>query len=128
MDKEFLAGMLKTTGKLDIIIDDGSHIPLHNIESFKFLFPFLNSGGYYIVEDTLSSYSPYYHKEHGHNGNFLNFAKNLTDYVNYRAEAPFLPDQYEMIKNQLSPDSLSSIVQELEFVRFYEQLVIIKKK
>jgi cephalosporin hydroxylase len=37
---------------LDIIIDDGSHINTDIIRSFEVLFPRLNVGGYYCVEDT----------------------------------------------------------------------------
>ena len=37
---------------LDIIIDDGSHINSDVIRSFEILFPKLNVGGYYCVEDT----------------------------------------------------------------------------
>lgn len=37
---------------LDIIIDDGSHINSDVIRSFEILFPKLNVGGYYCIEDT----------------------------------------------------------------------------
>lgn len=35
----------------DIIIDDGSHYGQHILTSFEILFPFVKSGGYYIIED-----------------------------------------------------------------------------
>jgi len=41
---------------LDIIIDDGSHINSDIIYSFETLFPKLNIGGYYCIEDTQTSY------------------------------------------------------------------------
>lgn len=37
--------------KYDVIIDDGSHIPQHQIESFKLFAPLLAPGGIYIIED-----------------------------------------------------------------------------
>lgn len=40
----------------DIIIDDGSHRNDHVITTFNELFPKLNSGGIYVVEDTECSY------------------------------------------------------------------------
>ena len=51
-DEFFLASVISSIGgDIDIIIDDGSHNPEHQIKSFTKLFPFLKSGGTYIVED-----------------------------------------------------------------------------
>ncbi len=43
-----------TGGNFDLIIDDGSHIPLHQVMSFQILYPLLNKGGVYIIEDVVS--------------------------------------------------------------------------
>jgi len=40
----------------DLIIDDGSHIPMHQLTTFKHLFPTLRPGGLYILEDVETSY------------------------------------------------------------------------
>lgn len=40
----------------DIIIDDASHVPRHQLSAFKRLFPKLRPGGLYIVEDMETSY------------------------------------------------------------------------
>lgn len=40
----------------DIIVCDGSHMADHDILTFETLFPYLKSGGYYVLEDTLCSY------------------------------------------------------------------------
>jgi demethylmacrocin O-methyltransferase len=58
IDTDFLAEVIKATGELDIIIDDGSHINEHIIETFKILFPKLKQGGIYIAEDLQTSYWP----------------------------------------------------------------------
>lgn len=44
-DEIFLMQVTIETGPLDIIIDDGSHINEHIIETFKMLFPALKDGG-----------------------------------------------------------------------------------
>ena len=45
-------------GGLDIVIDDGSHINQHVIESFQILFPHLSRRGFYWIEDLHTSYWP----------------------------------------------------------------------
>jgi hypothetical protein len=84
-DKEFLNRVTEETGNFDIIIDDGSHINEHVIETFKNLFPKLNDNGVYVIEDTQTSYW----KEFGGDSQDLNnpatimsFFKSLTDALN----------------------------------------------
>jgi hypothetical protein len=57
-DPQFLAELLRQTGPLDLVIDDGSHISRDVIASFGQLFPALRPGGLYIVEDLQTSYWP----------------------------------------------------------------------
>jgi cephalosporin hydroxylase len=45
------AAAIATGRKFDIVIDDGSHIPEHQVSSIATLYPFLALGGYYIIED-----------------------------------------------------------------------------
>ena len=37
----------------DIIVDDGSHQPNHQMITFSLLFPYLKSNGFYIIEDVV---------------------------------------------------------------------------
>jgi hypothetical protein len=53
-----LQNVVNLTGKFDFIIDDGSHRNQDILKSFNFLFPKLNEGWVYIVEDTQTSYWP----------------------------------------------------------------------
>ena len=54
---EDLERMRHTIGECDIIIDDGSHIPQHQIDTFNYLFDnMLKNGGVYIIEDIECSY------------------------------------------------------------------------
>ena len=50
-------GSASTGGPYDVIIDDGSHHPAHQLASFRFLFlRGLAAGGTYVIEDTETSY------------------------------------------------------------------------
>jgi hypothetical protein len=39
-----------------LVIDDGSHIPIHQIASFNFFWKYIEPGGYYVIEDMHPSY------------------------------------------------------------------------
>jgi hypothetical protein len=53
-----LLALAKAEGPFDIIIDDGSHINAHQIETFRTLFAHLADGGIYVIEDTQTSFWP----------------------------------------------------------------------
>ncbi|MCW2551709.1 MAG: putative methyltransferase [Mycobacterium sp.] len=56
-DVQFLQSVVKEFGPLDVIVDDGSHVSSHMIDSFRYLFPkALADGGAYIVEDIHANY------------------------------------------------------------------------
>ncbi len=38
-------------GPFDLIVDDGSHLAEHQVTSFNCLWPLLDDGGYYVIED-----------------------------------------------------------------------------
>lgn len=48
--------LLKGYAPFDVIIDDGSHIPEHQHASYEALFPSLNWGGVYLIEDCHHGY------------------------------------------------------------------------
>lgn len=85
VDSDFLDKVTNEIGRIDIIIDDGSHINEHVIETFKLLFPKLNDGGIYIIEDTQTSYWNDYGGDSENLNNpktMMNFFKSLTDSLN----------------------------------------------
>jgi len=60
IDIEFLSNVVDVIGKIDIVIDDGSHENEHVLRTFQFLFPRLSENGFYVIEDTQTSYWPSY--------------------------------------------------------------------
>lgn len=76
-------------GEFDIIIDDGGHTMVQQINSFKALFPFVKKGGFYVIEDLHSSYW----KAYGGHGTLerpkagkntcVEFLKQLVEKVNF---------------------------------------------
>jgi hypothetical protein len=62
-DRAAIAGILHSLGRrFDLVIDDGSHVPRHQANCLAETFPWLRSGGMYILEDLHTSHPqhPYY--------------------------------------------------------------------
>jgi len=52
-----LKKLVEITKECDVILDDGSHVPSHQLKSFNYLFEnCLKKGGVYIIEDIETSY------------------------------------------------------------------------
>ena len=51
-DENFWKQFAEENGKFDIIIDDGGHTMDQQITTLKCMFPYLNDGGVFAVEDT----------------------------------------------------------------------------
>jgi hypothetical protein len=55
-DSAFLKKVCDERGPFDIVIDDGSHVPKHVVASFHILFPVLEDGGMYLIEDVQTAF------------------------------------------------------------------------
>ena len=116
-DLEFLDRICGDIGDLDIVIDDGSHVPSHVIKTFEFIFPRMSPGGIYVVEDTQTSYWRSMGGDHrGSNNPYttMNYFKNLADGLNFRefVNPGYVPTYYDL--NVVS-------------VHFYHNLIFVHK-
>jgi hypothetical protein len=95
VDLKFLDAVCTAAGPFELIVDDGSHINEHVIQTFEFLFPKLKSGGIYVVEDTQTSYWESYggtSNDLNREGTIYHFFKGLIDSLN---NEEFLIDGYK---------------------------------
>lgn len=95
VDEVFLGRVIGDIGDLDVIIDDGSHINEHVLQTFAYLFPKLKLGGVYVIEDIQTSYWPDMGGSSSDMSNHetgMNLVKRLLDGLNY---AEFIKDSYE---------------------------------
>lgn len=82
-DRAFLTKVVAEQGPFDVIIDDGSHVPRHQIASFETLFyEGLAVDGVYICEDCHTSYWRNYGGGLRRSGTFVEYAKRLCDQLN----------------------------------------------
>ena len=58
-DRAFWARVKATLPPLDVVIDDGSHVPEHQIATFEELWPMLRPGGVYLIEDVHGCFNPF---------------------------------------------------------------------
>ena len=117
VDKEFLIEIFNEIQAVDIIIDDGSHINEHVITTFNLLFPKLNDGGIYVIEDTQTSYWEDYggdSEDLNNPSTIMNYFKGLTDSLN---------NQEFVIKNYKQTYYDQHIIS----LHFYHNLIIIYK-
>ncbi len=117
VDKEFIDKVINEIGIIDIIIDDGSHINEHVIETFRMLFPKLRDGGIYVIEDTQTSYWEEYGGDSNDLNNpktMLNFFKSLTDSLNNK----------EFIKSNYEPNYYDK---KIISIHFYHNLIFVYK-
>ncbi len=78
-DPDFLESVLTELGRPDIILDDGSHIAVHQRESFRALWPALKDGGIYAVEDTHTAYWPAWGGGYRRTGSAVEMGKQIVD-------------------------------------------------
>ena len=117
IDKKVLANIHNISGDFDIIVDDGSHINFHQIETFKILFPKLKNGGYYFIEDVQTSY----YLSDGGDGFYLNNKKTAINFFKT------LIDRMHQVEHEnpySKPDYYSKNITEIIFV---PNLIIVKK-
>lgn len=87
-------------GRLDVVIDDGSHVSGDIIESFLRYFPLLTSGGIYVAEDLHCSYWQQFEGGLFDPHSSISFFKALADVVNH--EHWGLPQQREYVLTGLA--------------------------
>lgn len=116
-------------GPWRVIIDDGSHVVSHQKQSFNILWDRVEPGGYYIVEDTHTSYAAYtsdgMNKWIDSDETLVQRMFRLTDEV---CSTPYHQKAYRsyFVKNE--KDHLTKYQQEVESIEFRLGLVIIKKR
>jgi demethylmacrocin O-methyltransferase len=116
VDAPRLNALAQELGPFDFIIDDGSHLNAHQIETFRILWPHLRDGGTYIVEDVQTSYWPAYGGgplgTEGYRKSCMQWFKDYADSVN-------LPEFLAPAPAALDP-GLASIA-------FHHNLIVLKK-
>ena len=122
----------KISHAIQLILDDGSHIPEHQLLSFNYLFDkLLEPGGVYIVEDVETSYWSRgglygYETRYGyrHHNSFIEKVKPIVDTINREF---LLPSAIRHNSHELS-DFSATVLSMIGTITFGHNCVIITKK
>ena len=122
----------RTVGQapLDLVIDDGSHHPEHQLKTLVKLFPLVAPGGFYVIEDTETSYwdapwsSLYGYKLAnvgvGRSGSLVTALKMLVEVINQRYAVRSYHRDFSIIDAKVDPD--------VAWITFAQNMVILRKK
>lgn len=116
-DPKFLGKLIEEIGAPDVIVDDASHVCKLTIATFEILFPLLKPGGLYICEDVHTSF---WLQDYGGDpdpkgeGTTIRFFQELTAQLSHDT----LVQEYKR----------PAYAGQMEYIHFYRNLVIIKKR
>lgn len=122
----------KITRPLFFVIDDGSHIPQHQLLCFDIFFEKLVDGGTYIIEDIETSYWTQeglygYKTEYGyhHPASIVEIFKHVADDIN----SQFLTKDTRRLQSNVMKNLISDANREdISSVTFAQNCIIIVKK
>lgn len=115
-DPAFLKALAEKHGPFDLIIDDGGHMMHQQKASFSHLWPALNDGGLYVIEDTHTSYWPGFGGGFRQSGSMIEAAKDMVDRMH-----SWYTDEDE--KFPLHPAA-----RQVGSVQFYDSVIVIEKE
>jgi hypothetical protein len=128
-DPNFLKTVATETAPFDIIVDDGGHVADQQLVAFLNLFPYLNYGGIYLVEDLHCQFW------HGYQGsrfgiNFYDFAKGLVEKMAlWNIDLGLLNRYKQPPENRQGAVQFNNFaVHDLFGIHFYDSVVVLEKR
>jgi 23S rRNA U2552 (ribose-2'-O)-methylase RlmE/FtsJ len=111
-DPQFLKQIRETVPKIDIFLDDGSHVMSHLIATFRGLYQHVKPGGVYMVEDLHTAYWPSFEGGLGKPNTFIEYSKKIIDELN----GFYIPDKPQ-----------SDMSKTLGSLHYYDSIFVIEK-
>jgi hypothetical protein len=113
--------------RFDVIIDDGSHVPLHQMLTLRILWPTLRAGGVYILEDIETSYwgkSTVY----GYPFDATTEESNTVETLRHSIDAVNSEFLGSPAREALKAHPLGAVLAGLEMVTFAQNCIVLVKK
>lgn len=123
-----VAEVLRDVGSLDVVIEDGSHIPRDVIAAFQLYWPKIRPGGVFIAEDLSCDYFP------GHEGSITRkdtancFFAQLVHLINHEHWAGVVPIESLFAHFKFNiPFTPAEWVGTIASISFHNSVVIVRK-
>ncbi|NER06915.1 MAG: class I SAM-dependent methyltransferase [Okeania sp. SIO3C4] len=115
-NRNFLKQMKNLCPRIDILIDDGGHTMLQQINTFEELFPHISENGVYICEDLHTSYWTRYGGGYRNPNSFIEYSKTLVDKLNAWHSRD--PESFQVTDFTRSAHSM----------HYYDSILVIEKR
>ena len=105
------ATKIPAADRMDVFIDDGSHVSQHIVDTFRLNWPLLKPGGLYFIEDLKCTHNPQY-----------------PDLISADIPKPLFDRNHFM---ELIDELLREMdwrESNVEYIHFHKELVVLKKK
>mgnify|MGYP003662887378 FL=1 len=126
-DVELLKKIHKDAGKLDIVVDDGGHTMTQMKTSFETLWPLLEDGGIYVIEDIQCCYWPKFEGKYKGETSFIELIKSFVDNIHscyYKKNG----QESKRAESELVDEEPSYYDLSIQSVEIYDSVAVIRKK
>ena len=110
---KFISAVVQEMGGVNIVVDDGSHISRHIRTTFNTVFPLMNDGGIYIVEDLHAAYWPKFGGGYQSSKSFMSDISQMYD------------DMHHWYHSH--GQKISSVKDKLSAIHLYDSMAIFEK-
>jgi len=116
-DAAFMRNVVEEMGGIDVVLDDGSHRMDHIRKTLRALYPALNLGGVYMIEDLHTAYFEPYGGGSNERANFFNEVRDIVDDMHHWYHP--MPSKVPELKDQVSAIHVHDSIIVLEKNRVY---------
>tara|TARA_Y100001963_G_C6756516_1_gene437158 strand:+ start:410 stop:1453 length:1044 start_codon:yes stop_codon:yes gene_type:complete len=126
-DTKLLKQIHKESGGLDVVIDDGGHTMTQINTTFETLWPLLNNGGIYVIEDLQCCYWPSFEGGVKKENSSMEMIKSLFDNIHacyYKKEGT----KSKRAEETMSEEPVNYYDRSVASVQMFDSICVITKK
>jgi Methyltransferase domain len=128
VDPGLLAQVKAFAPTIDVVIDDGSHVQSHMIQTFIELFPHVSQGGTYVIEDTHTNFSVH-HQASFHGIGLYDYFKGLSERLNLEFLDPAWRQGYKVAREgRPQRPAVDPFLQDIFSIEFFDSVIAVRKQ